>query len=421
MPGESFRFIHASDFHLEEPLGDLDGVPPHLREAMVGAPQAAARAVLEAAGADNIDFLVLSGDLLSPMAAGPHGMSLLLEGFARLHAAGKPVFWAAGLADDPQRWPEAVPLPPNVHLFPKGRVESVPVVRAGRTICLVVGRSSEGRGALHVAGYDAEATDEFTVAVGFGTTEAAALAETRFDYWALGGEHNRRELPGVAEAGAIYAGSPQGRSLREFGPHGYTVVDVDAERNARLHAVECDTFRYCDVEIDADEIRQVGNLRSLLGERIGQLQNRHGGRHLLIGWDIVVAGDESIQRVGDADELMTALRRDFGHGTPAAWTVRLSIRPPRRYPKSWSEEDTILGDYLRAAEKHRKSEARELNLLPCTEEFMADDGASAALPASAASLLAEVPAAARADLLDRATLLGVEMLRGGKPKLVRNA
>ena len=71
MPGESFRFIHASDFHLETPLGDLDHLPTHLREAMAEAPRKAAQAVLEAALADNIDFLVLSGDLLHPQAAGP--------------------------------------------------------------------------------------------------------------------------------------------------------------------------------------------------------------------------------------------------------------------------------------------------------------------------------------------------------------
>ncbi len=59
MPGESFRFIHASDFHLESPLADLDALPSHLRDAMANAPRRAAQAVFEAALADNIDFLVL--------------------------------------------------------------------------------------------------------------------------------------------------------------------------------------------------------------------------------------------------------------------------------------------------------------------------------------------------------------------------
>lgn len=419
MPGESFRFIHASDFHLELPLGDLDALPPHLKDALAAAPRQAVRAVFDAATVDNVDFLVLSGDLLSPLAAGPHGMSLLLEGFERLEAKNKPVFWAAGVADDPQRWPEAAPLPPNVTLFAKNRVTAIPVERAGRTICVVAGRSSEGRGTLHVPSYRIDPSDEFTIAVGYGSTDAAALAEGRFDYWALGGEHNRRELAGAAVAGALYCGSPQGRSLEETGAHGYTVVDVDAERNARVHAVECDTFRYCQVEIDAAEITQVGNLRSLLGERVARLQHEHGSRHLLIGWDISVSSGESLYRVGDADELLRSLRRDFGHGTPAAWTTRLSIRPPRQYPKSWREEDTILGDYLRASDKHRKSEGRDLNLLPWTEEQ--SFGNPGGLPTTAASLLAEAPSSARVELLDQATLLGVELLRGGKPKLVRKS
>ncbi len=76
MPGESFRFIHASDFHLESPLGDLDSLPSHLRDAMADAPRRAAQAVFEAALADNIDFLVLCGDLISPQVGGPtwHGV-----------------------------------------------------------------------------------------------------------------------------------------------------------------------------------------------------------------------------------------------------------------------------------------------------------------------------------------------------------
>lgn len=411
MPGESFRFIHASDFHLEKPLSDLDSLPPHLREAIAAAPWKAAEAVFQAALADNVDFLVLSGDLLSPQAAGPRGMSMLLDWFDRLHAKETPVFWTAGSADDPQRWPEAAPLPPNVTLFPKDRAVAVPVQRAGRTIAVVVGRSSEGRHSLHVPSYRVEPTDEFTVAVGYGSTDADALAESRFDYWALGGRHNREELEGGAPAGASYCGSPQGRSLAESGPHGYSIVDVDADRTSRVHSVECDSLRYCLVNIDAGEIGRVGNIRNLLGERTAALQHEHGGRHLLIGWDISVSSGETLCAIGDTEELLRQLRRDYGHGTPSAWTAQLTVRPPREYPQAWHEEDTILGDFLRAAEKHHDADARELNLLPMTEEHET-------LPATTADLLAEVPAADRVEVLGQATLLGVEMLRGGKPKLV---
>ena len=414
MPGESFRFIHASDFHLESPLGDLDSIPSHLGDAMADAPRRAAAAVFEAAMVDNIDFLVLAGDLLSPQAAGPHGMSLLLDNFEKLHQKKTPVFWVAGAADDPQKWPDAAPLPPNVTLFPKNRAVTVPVQRAGRTICNVVGRSSEGRRVLHVPSYRVEPTDEYTVAIGYGIAEADALAEGRFDYWALGGDHNRKELDGGAPGGAIYCGSPQGRDISEPGAHGYTIVDVDADQTTRAHKVECDAFRYCHVEIDAAEIQAVGGIRNLLGERIVRLQHENGGRHLLIGWDISITSGDTVQSIGDVNELITWLRREFGAGTPSAWTASLKVRPPKSYPKTWTEEDTILGDFLRASAKHRSNDAAELNLLPYSEEHTN-------IRSTTASLLTDISSSARSERLDQATLLGVELLRGGKPNLVNES
>lgn len=437
MPGESFRFIHASDFHLETPLGDLDQLPPHLRDAMATAPRDAAAAVFDAALAENIDFLVLSGDLLHPVAAGPHGMSLLLDYFEKLHAAKTPVYWAAGLADDPKQWPEAVPLPPNVTLFPRDKPLSVPYERAGRVVCTVVGRSSEGRTSLHVPGFQTDPSDEFTIGVGYGAADANALTSGRMDYWALGGAHNYTEIEGGAPAGAIQPGSPQGRGLDECGAHGYCVVDVDAEHTARVHRIESDRFRYCRETIDAAEIRAVGSLRNLLGQKIATLANDHGGRHLLIAWDVSLSDPEMLSSVGDPFELLRQLRRDHGNGNPAAWTTRLTVRPPRNYPKSWKEEDTILGDFLRASERFRKSGATggsaaggvtktaadnsgpssshgRVQLMPFTEEHPE-------LSSTATSLLGDVPAQHRDETLDEATLLGVELLRGGKPSWGRKS
>ena len=222
------------------------------------------------------------------------------------------------------------------------------------------------------------------------------------------------EIEGGAEAAAIYSGSPQGRSLAETGAHGYSIVDVDADRTTRIHEVACDAFRYCNVQLDALEIASVGGIRNLLGERIVRLQHEHGGRHLLIGWDISISSGETLQSIGDAGDLLRWLRREYGHGSPAAWTARLDIRPPKKYPKSWCDEDTILGDFLRAADKSRKASAQDINLLPFTEEHQE-------LAGSTANLLADADASSRIEILDQATLLGVELLRGGKPNLVQQS
>ena len=151
-----------------------------------------------------------------------------------------------------------------------------------------------------------------------------------------------------------------------------------------------------------------------MGERIYRLQHDHGGRHLLIGWEISVADANNLLALGDVEALTQWVRREYGHGAPSAWTLSVSVRAPKHYPKSWNDEDTILGDFLRAAEKYRKQEARELNLLPMTEEHTG-------MSPTTATLLAEVASSSRMETLDQATLLGVELLRGGKPNWVQKS
>ncbi len=410
MSGESIRFIHASDFHLERVLGDLDTIPEHLREALALAPWKAAEAVFAAALVENVDFVVLSGDLLSPPAAGPRGMGFLLDQFDQLAAREIPVLWATGGVDAPDRWPEEIPLPKNVTRFLTGNAQEVIIRRAGQTVALVHGRAGDGRQALHVPSYRHEPTDLLTVAVGYGQTDPSTLADARFDYWALGGKHQPQTLEGGAKIGAIYSGSPQGRSLQEPGPHGFQLVDVDADGTSRVHFIEADTIRYFTIELDGGDFGG-RDLRAVMSQRIQRLQHENGGRHLLLQWKLSPGNGESAAAIGDPGELLRGLRKDFGHGSPAAWSLGVDVAPPEKFPASWYDEDTILGDFLRAADVHRKAGGRELNLDPVIEEHPGLDPA-------AAQLLAEIDPRERAASINRAIMLGVDLLRGGKPDLI---
>ncbi len=410
MPHESFRFIHTGDFHLEKTLGDLDDIPKHLREAIAEAPWKAAESVFESAVIENVDFVLLCGDLLNPQSAGPRGMAMLVEAFDALHERSIPVIWASGQVDGAHTWPESIPLPPNVTRLPKGRAITVPIMRAGQTICWVIGRSSEGFGAIHVPSYRIDSTDEFTIGMGYGTAEGDALAEARFDYWALGGSHQRKVMEEGARHGAVFCGSPQARRLEETGPHGFHLVDVDADGSTRLHTVDVDSFRYFRTSLDAGELSRGDNVRQLMASRIARLLHENGDRHLLLAWELLPTSAESLVGLGDPAELLTWLRREFGNGNPAAYSISLQVTPPQRYPKQWQEEDTILGDFLRASERHRRNAGRDLNLDALTEEHPS-------LMPTTASLLADVDPTLRPTLLGDATLLGVELLRGGKPKM----
>ena len=406
MSGESFRFIHAGDFHLDRPLGDFDDYPATIAESLAMAPRNAAAAVFDAAAAENIDFLVLTGDLLSPAEAGPHGMSLLIDGFEKLAAANTAVFWVAGVTDDPAHWPQSIPLPGNVHLFDKQSVQNIPVQRAGRTICRLVGRSTDRRTALSIAGYgDHAGADEYTIGVGYGTATESLLREADLDYWSLGGKTQRHRFEELGRGNGGYCGTPQSRGFDQSGPHGYTVVDVDADQTCRVHTVDCDAVRYRTVDINAGDIASVGNLKNLLGSELARVAADGGGRHQMVRFELRCDDGASLTSIGDLETLLASLRRDHGGGNPATWVADIRMTGPADYPTSWRDEDTILGDFLREAKETKADPSRFPVLAAFTEEQ--------SLPTSVANQLAEVPSSRQNEILDQATMLGVHLLRGG--------
>ncbi|MCA9191289.1 MAG: DNA repair exonuclease [Planctomycetales bacterium] len=411
MVKESFRFIHASDFHLERSLQDIFDLPENLRKTLVEAPWRAAEAVFEHALLENVDFVVLAGDLLNPTTTGAQGLAFLLEQFEQLKSRGIAVYWAGGSVDDPDRWPDAVKLPSNVHVFSKKEVESVAFRRHQTTLATIMGRSMDNSQTVRAAEYASEPDDLFLIAVAHGHADVESLSAERVDYWALGGKHLSETLS--SEQPAIrYCGTPQARSLAEHGAHGFLLVDVDANSKLQIHTIESDLVRYASQEIDADDIALGRDLRQLLAKRVARLQSEAAGRHLLVKWKVHI-DMEHANIVGPSamEDLLGWLRREFGHGQPACWSTDIEILPPKNLPSKWQEEDTILGDFLRTATQHRKDHGKQLNIKPIIDtETPASNLWQAALSPS--------DTATQQATLERATLLGVDLLRGHKVDLL---
>lgn len=411
MAKESIRFLHAGDFHLERAMQDLTDLPEHLKGGLADAPWKAAETVFEAAMVENVDFILLTGDLLNPIATGAAGPAFLLEQFEKLEQRKIEVFWAGGSVDDPDRWPDAVSLPSNVHYFSKTQVESRVFRRNGMPLATILGRSNDGRESVRAAEFQVDTDDTYVIAMAHGQADRDALMAERIDFWALGGPHLRQALHGEAPHMRI-CGTTQGRSFGEEGPHGYWTVEVDGNHDAQITATDCDAFRYIVQTLDAEDLAMGRDIRELMSKRIARLQTEHGSRHMIVRWRVELDLEHSTM-VGPAalDEILAWLRREYGHGACSVWSTEIELLSPKSYPQKWQEEDTILGDFLRTAEETRKAASRNLNLKPILESETPGS------PAWQALLLDDNPASAAAAL-DRATLLGVDMLRGHKLDLL---
>jgi hypothetical protein len=409
MPHGLFRFVHASDFHLEQPPGGLAEVPDQLRELLVEAPYRAAQRVFDAVLAEEAEFLVLSGDLLQPQGTGPRGPLFLAEQFARLAARKIPVYWAGGAVDPPEDWPAWLELPANVHVFPRGKVEEAVHHRDGAAMVRVAGRSFDRARPIRPDEFEADPSGLFTVGVVHGAADVAALQDRGLHYWALGGRHDQSTLSGPPHL-VRCCGSPQGRHPREAGAHGCTLVHVDPQNQARTSFVPADVLRWHGERVAIDEGTTRDGLEGLLRGRMQALIESTSSVELLISWTIAGSGPlwGPLRRGPLADELLRWLRSEYGAGSPTRWSVSLEAEPAAALPPEWYEQETIRGDFLRELRQYQMNPQQPLGL----ENYLGERQRAGTLGAAAAVADAEV----RQRVLCEAALLGVDLLSGEEPQ-----
>jgi hypothetical protein len=119
--------------------------------------------------------------------------------------------------------------------------------------------------------------------------------------------------------------------------------------------------------------------------------------------------DNLLMDQGNRDDVLRWLREEFGQGSQPAWSVSLEIEPPAKFRDEWTDEDSILGDYLRTVKEFLEEEEGETKERPLTLDTSA---AFRQLPDELAESMSLGDPTTRGDVLREAGLLGVDLLRG---------
>lgn len=405
MSHEPLRFLHAADLHLEQPPHGLADVPDHLRDLLIEAPFQAAARVFETAIVEDVDFVILSGDVLHPRRVGPYALSFLFEQFQLLREQKIHVYWAGGSEDGPEHWPTEVPLPDHVHLFPKGELKEFTHRRQDEPVASILGLSAEQDGYVPAGDFRTEVSNRFTVAVAHGEVDTESLTcHKPIDYWALGGRHQPKTLHQAAPV-VQYAGSPQGRCPQEDGPHGCTLVQVDQGRKARTKFIPTDVLRWRYETLPAEEAGNRNDIQRHLRARMQRLAAEAGANTVFVTWRIAAEGAmaEALRRELDR-ELIEWLRTEFGRAKPPVWTAALELESVTALSEELYEEDTILGDFLRAIRKYEQDDSLPLNWHSFLPDLSQNPGLAALLQPAERDL--------RQELLRESATLGLRLLGG---------
>ncbi|MEN6450591.1 MAG: hypothetical protein ABFC96_08885, partial [Thermoguttaceae bacterium] len=301
--------------------------------------------------------------------SGPRGPLFLAEQFARLAAAGVGVYWAGSPIDPPEAWPSAIPLPSNVHVFPAGQVQNLLVENAEGPLARLVGVSCDPQRPWRPDDFTAAPAGLFTIAVAHGEADAAAMQSRGIPYWALGGRHER-STPGGGPTVVHYCGSPQGRRPQESGVHGCTLVQVDSQRQIRTSLIPTDAARWISQRVLIDETTTREQMETQLRERLNSLLDAMPAAPLLVSWTVGGRGPlmTPLRRGRLAGEWIEALRTEYGHRSPAAWSLSIELEPSDTLPPEWYAQETIRGEFLRAIRQLQMNPAAPIDLEPYLSE-----------------------------------------------------
>ena len=359
---EAFKFVHASDFHLDQPIRGLVDLPHHLKSVLANAPYEAARKVFDLAVAERVDFVLLSGDMFDLSSSGPRPAAFLLSQFERLNDKGIEVYWCSGSVDPIDRWPASIEFPDNVNTFSASILEDVSHRRDAKTIATIYGIGYDAKRKT-ASDFVTASEDVFPIGIAHGEFDCNTMPFDEIRYWALGGKHKstKIEKPGSV---AVYPGTTQGRSPRESGTNGCMLCRVDSNGKIRVQSVETDSVRWLPQKVAIHESQTETELKNTLSERAIKIVTDVGEQLALVNWNLVPNGDFNprLRHREFVARMLDWLRDEFGRGETGVWSTNLTIESPENIPVSWYEEDTILGEYLRAIGRYQSDDSLNLSL-----------------------------------------------------------
>lgn len=235
------KFIHTADLHLASPFQGLTKMPSQLWQRVYDSTFAAFRQIVDAAIEEEVDFVIIAGDIYDGERKSIAAVNFLADQLRRLATRQIPVFLSYGNHDFQRVTADNQHLPANTHVF-GNQVSTAELTLADGERVAVTGFSYGQRwidvdmarsypvktavdwqiGMLHGAPYQAGAANHYA------PFTVAELERKRYDYWALGHIHKHQQL--AEQPPIVYSGNPQGRHKNEGGVHGYYLVHSQGSR-----------------------------------------------------------------------------------------------------------------------------------------------------------------------------------------------
>lgn len=379
------RFVHTADLHLGSPLQAAGVESSQLQEHLREATYTAFERVIDLTIEEDVDFLLVAGDLYDQKNRSVKANEFLREQFERLESAGIPAFVLYGNHDPTSEGKTYYDLPDNVVEFDSSSAEQRFYPEEDSPEARIWGQSyrteAESRkmhldyspqdssipnlGLLHT-GLDPDAS-KYVPSLASELTNKSDI-----HYWALGHIHQPRVYQ--TDPPIIHPGIPQGRHAGELGPGGCILAEVDNAGEHQLEFVPTSPIVWLkrDVSIDSDaaeefDLTTINGLKryieseakdldpgfDALEERLGIDVREPDWTHegYVCRWVLTGHGETNSLLTGDEpvrDQLAKGLRDSLSSDSPFVYTDSIVDRtgPPLPNVDELRRNDRVVDEFF---------------------------------------------------------------------------
>ncbi len=349
-----FSFLHAADLHLGSPLLGLALKDEVIARRFAEASRRAFTSLVTQAIDERVAFVLIAGDIYDGEWRDTSTGLFFARELARLHRDAIPVYIIKGNHDAESVVTSAITLPDAVTVFSTKTAEtrllvelrvaihgrSFPTREVADNWALAYPEAKPGWfniGLLHTS------CDGRPGHASYAPCTLADMATRGYDYWALGHVHEFEIVSN--DPHVVYPGNLQGRSVRECGPKGAVIVDVEDGRVTNLRRIVTDEARWAVLTVDAQPHETEAALLGAVEDAFRSVADAAQGR--LVAVRVRLTGETALHRrlVADqarfADEVQAAAQRC----AEDIWLEKLSLET--REP-SVASSDSLAGVDLAA-------------------------------------------------------------------------
>lgn len=343
------KFIHASDLHIDSPMRGLDNCDGAPVDTLRGATRKALIGLVDLAIREEVDLVILAGDIFDGELGDFHAALFFREQMIRLVAEGILAFVIKGNHDAEGQISKRLPDVQGMHVFSACAAEVIDLPELG---VAVHGKSFPERMVSEdlVPSYTDAIPGRFNIGVlrtsltgraghdPYAPTDVETMLTKNYDYFALGHVH-AREVVREAMPRIVFAGNLQGRHVGESGSKGCELVVVDGNTITSSEHVSLDVVRWHALTLDATGIYTVSALANKFQEIC-----RHcviGAQDRLHAIRVTVQGESNLHLLeardpGTIAAAVQAATQDFPQAELWIESVKLNLRSPIGRAAIWN-------------------------------------------------------------------------------------